>query len=81
MNKTIVGELQSLIAMAQEAQVTDDFDTLEQMVVMMAPHWHKLIDSVQKARPEQDGWLMDSFAKSKFRVNVMPPEYRPVVTR
>lgn len=81
MNKTIVGELQSLIAVAETAQQTDDFDELQEMMFMMSDHWHKLMNAVNTARPRQDNWLFDQMEQSYFRTKVSNPSYRPVVTR
>jgi len=81
MNKTIVGEIQSLIAAAETAQATDDFDELQSLMFIMSDHWHKLMNEVNKARPSTGNWLFDQAERSHFRTQVSNPPYRPVVTR
>lgn len=78
MNKTINGELQMIIALAEGAQGAGDFEELEQITVIMAEHWHKLVKSVNQARPAKEGWLLDQVAKSSFEFNIAKPAYRPV---
>jgi hypothetical protein len=82
LTKTITGELQILKSFIDEAMVNAaDYEVLEQLIVNMAPHWHKLVEQVNKNRPQTDRWLEDQLANVHFRTQVADPKTRATWTR
>jgi hypothetical protein len=78
MNKGLVGTLQEIIALAESAQETDDFEALEIFTVAIADRVNELGLRINKLRPSTGISLMDQYAVSKFNLSLIPRRYRPV---
>jgi hypothetical protein len=77
MNKAIVGKLEEIRAIAEEAQKADEFELLEDWVVYLAQKVIRLGNEINRARPTTGYPLRDQSAVSRFDLAMIPERYRP----